>query len=589
VKARIPLTVAVLVAALTSVFTAPVPSATAVGNSENKVTDPVPLLELHTAGDMGLFWTLSQAEAEAAVTSHRMRKHVNARVGYLRRAAFPGSQPIYRLRKQTESAYLLTASVSERDQLTTGPSPAFRYEGIVGHASATAQPGTEVLYRMRKDGLVNSWRPILASHVEAMQAQGYRIDGPLGHVHPRWIRTGAIYFGVFDANGNQSMMDRIEQYYGPDSANDWWGGVRHAHDRHPKAVRHWPDEDFSHLKPAIGYYDDARPETLEKQIAQAAGAGLDHFAFYWYWNPAAATEQYATGLRSFLAARNRSDLKFTVLPCIHPWGGGAGGTLRMPSEQITRAAQILVDEYLAQPNILRANDGRPMLQLCDVRGIGKPNGGPPDNSIDAAAVRQFTDAVRARALTTLGEEVMITMTTDNGVPKPEHGLDGGYCPGRWDHQQSSYENYVAGERLFFATQPGSLIRCATSDFDERPRIGISKPDPVLSGDTHEEAQAKLHAAFRWYEDQSLPAFRDLLANVRADLDDSTRESTVDNFVLLYAWNEWHEGGVIEPNARDGCAYLDAVRAELRLTKGTGCVANPTPEFGTTPGAGPATR
>lgn len=118
----------------------------------------------------------------------------------------------------------------------------------------------------------------------------------------------------------------------------------------------------------------------------------------------------------------------------------------MPADQIYRAAEILVDDCLLQPNILRANDGRPVLQLCDVRGIGKPNSGPQDNTIDHAAVRRFTDAIRTRARISLGEEVLMTMTTDNGLPKPEHGLDGSYCPGRWDRQLGSYENYVAKER-----------------------------------------------------------------------------------------------------------------------------------------------
>lgn len=569
VRKHLSLLTAVAVAASLATLTSTTPPpAAASANSENKVTDPVPLLELSTPGDQGMFWTLSQAEMQAAVSRHGMRLRADARVGYLQRQAFDGSQPIFRLRKQ--GAYLLTASVRERDDLTSGSTPQFHYEGVIGHAFSTPRPGTEILYRVRKEGLANSWRPVLASQLDAMRALGYdKVDGPLGHVYPRWIRAGAIYFGTFDANGNRSMMDRIEQYYGPDAKDDWWGGVRHAHDRNPKAVKHWPDEDFSHLKPSIGYYDDSRPETLERQIAQAAGAGLDHFAFYWYWNPGAATEQYAAGLRAFLAASNRADLKFTVLPCIHPWRGGAGGTLRMPAEQIDRAAEILVDDYLSQPNILRANDGRPILQLCDVRGIGKPNDTSENNTIDNAAVRQFSDAVKTRARTRLGEEVMIMMTTDNGAPKPEQGLDGSYCPGRWS-ATGSYENYVAAERRWFATIPNSLIRCATSDFDERPRIGISKPDPVLPADTPEQARAKLHASFRWYEDQSPAAFSRLLADVRADVDASTRPSTVDNIVLLYAWNEWHEGGAIEPNERDGCTYLDAVRAELHLRKGVGC-------------------
>jgi hypothetical protein len=32
------------------------------------------------------------------------------------------------------------------------------------------------------------------------------------------------------------------------------------------------------------------------------------------------------------------------------------------------------------------------------------------------------------------------------------------------------------------------------------------------------------------------------------------------------------GGVVEPNARDGCAYLDAIRQELQLVSGAGGVA-----------------
>ena len=46
-------------------------------------------------------------------------------------------------------------------------------------------------------------------------------------------------------------------------------------------------------------------------------------------------------------------------------------------------------------------------------------------------------------------------------------------------------------------------------------------------------------------------------------------------MLIYAWNEWHEGGHIEPNVRDGCAYLNTVRERLKLATGSGCTPNPT--------------
>jgi LPXTG-motif cell wall-anchored protein len=120
---------------------------------------------------------------------------------------------------------------------------------------------------------------------------------------------------------------------------------------------------------------------------------------------------------------------------------------------------------------------------------------------------------------------------------------------------------VSGQRAFYQQAPGAYGRCVVSDFDERPRYPIE--------------QTNL-AAIRWFPDQSIDLFRRAVRNAREDVVASTRPQTVDNLVLFYAWNEWHEGGIIEPNARDGCAYLDAIRQELGLVGGSGC----------TPGAPP---
>jgi Repeat of unknown function (DUF5648) len=105
------------------------------------VTDPVPLLELRTAGG-GWFWTLSQAEAARAVTQYGMTLQ-STRLGYLRRQPFSGSQPVYRLRVATRSAYLLTASPSERDSLVASGN--FVYEGVAGYAWASQAPSGSFL------------------------------------------------------------------------------------------------------------------------------------------------------------------------------------------------------------------------------------------------------------------------------------------------------------------------------------------------------------------------------------------------------------------------------------------------------------
>ncbi|GAA2778474.1 glycoside hydrolase family 99-like domain-containing protein [Crossiella cryophila] len=537
---------------LTSLLTAPQALGVA-ANAEGKVTDPVPLLEYRTAGQVGWFWTLSQAEGNAAEGQYGMARQ-STRLGFLRRQAFPGSQPVYRLRVADRSAYLLTASAGERQSLLD--SGKFTEGGVLGYAAADRQAGTEVLYRMSNGA---EWRAVPARRQADFLALGYRTDGPLGYVRPAFHRTGAIYFGTFDAKGNQSLIAGVKRVYQRD--NDWWGGLRDfAGSGVPRNAWHWPQEDFTDREPAIGYYDDANPDTLRKHVAQAAGAGLRYFSFYWYWNPAdGGAENYIEGLRAYLAANNRTDIDFNILTCLHPWSDGPV-SLKLPLEQITKAANTIVDSYLTKSNYLRANDGRPIIGVCDARGVGNGTATAPH----VADTRRFTDAIRARAREKLGEEVLITL---NGVPPAGAGFDGSDCLGQFDESRS-YQRYADNQRGFFRNYPGTLVRCATSDFDERPRIAISIPDPGPD-------PAKLRERFRWYPDADLPGFERLLDNVRTDIAESTRPSTVDNFVSLYAWNEWHEGGYVEPNKRDGCAYLDAVRRELGLTTGAGCVPNPT--------------
>jgi Glycosyltransferase WbsX len=355
-------------------------------------------------------------------------------------------------------------------------------------------------------------------------------------------------------------MTLAQDYYG--RTEDWWAGVKDfaGIDVAKNTWGHWPNVDFTDLKPSIGYYDDSQPATPQKQIAQASGAGLRYFTFYWYWNPAnGGSEQYINGLKSFLQADNRSDMEFNVMPCIEPWSNG-NVSLGLPTSEITKAADTLVDTYLGQPNYLRANDGRPIIEVCDDRGIGDGS----TTSVDAAATAQFTAAIRAEAQAKFGEDVMIT---ENDQLPVTSGFDGTQVQGRYDASRS-YATYVNNERARIAGYQGNLIRGATSGFDNRPwdMIGISD---TLGPDA---TQQQLQSVFDWYDDHTIARFGTLLGNIQADINASSRPPAVDNFVLIYAWNEWHEGGHIEPNVRDGCAYLNTIRQQFDLVTGSGCTA-----------------
>src|SRR5687767_12741391 len=69
------------------------------------------------------------------------------------------------------------------------------------------------------------------------------------------FKVGAYYFGVFNAPSCVVCVP---------GQPDWWRGVRDYYNGNVDPP--WQGQDFSYLKPALGFYDNAQTATLEKQI-----------------------------------------------------------------------------------------------------------------------------------------------------------------------------------------------------------------------------------------------------------------------------------------------------------------------------------
>jgi hypothetical protein len=515
-----------------------VSTTTAAGAAEQ--AEPVPFVELVSTSGQGRLYTADPAEVRNA-PSFGLRR-TPGQIGFLAREPFAGSTPMYRLKPAANATrWLFTASHTERDRLV---SQGWEYEGVAGHLSTSPGAGLVRLMRFTNG---REWRLAPESRTQELLGAGYTLDGPLGFIHQSWARVGAVYFGMFNINGHQRIIQRTEEEYG--RAGDWWGGVRDFRDGHANATTNWPNEDFSYLEPAIGYYDDSEPETLEKHIDQATSAGLSFFNFYWYWDPANQRERVTgAALDAYLDAGNKDAIDFSVGVCAHPFD-----SLRIPPEQFGTVANLLVSKYLSQDNMLLTNDGRKILNICDARGLGDGSN---------AQISRFITTVRDTARQRLGEDVYVMINQAGFDPRqvPAAGGNAAYCTTDGPAIVSrSYQRYLNGQRAFYDQAPGAYGRCVLSDFDERPRYPIETSDL---------------GAIRWMPDHTLARFRQAVRNTRADMAASTRSPEVDNLLYVYAWNEWHEGGVIEPNVRDGCAYLDILRTELQLTQGSGCVAAP---------------
>ena len=532
-------------AAAATAGTASVRSATdlaATGNLDPS-NAPLPLLELGTPADAH-FYTLNWQEAESAVTNNGFTMETS-HTGYLRPDPFSGSAALYRMHPNGRAAYLLTADVDEVDSLmATGD---WTLDGIIGYVASTQQPGTVALLRYSNS---TEWRVALAPPDGTdLTQQGYHLDGTIGYVYPLAIRAGAIYFGNWDAGTNPAIIQAGYDDFGRDYP-DWWSGVRDYFEDDADASTYmaeggWPASDFKDLEPSIGFYDDSQTATLEKQITQATDAGLDYFEFYWYWDGDTDQELYDTALHTFLNADNSDDMDFSLQVCAADYD-----PLQIPVSQYDDATTTMVNDYLTQGNYLRANNGEPIIELCDTRGLG---------SGDTADVKSFVDMLRAKTDAAVGMEPEVLVNQDLGITPSTIDADGDYSAAEYSATlKNSYQDYVNGQRSYYAAAPDVYLRGIMSKFDERPRFpwAISDPADVL-----------------WEPDWSFSLYTDAVTNALDDIQQSARISPVDNFVLVYAWNEWDEGGTIEPDARYGCQYLDILQQVLSL-QGPGCVADP---------------
>ncbi|WP_246222547.1 Ig-like domain-containing protein [Phytoactinopolyspora limicola] len=511
--------------------------------------EPRPLIELTASSGEGRLYTADIVEARRAVAEFGMTETPGV-LGYLPRAEADGTIPVHRLKPRSDAtAWLLSVNDDERTRLVD---KGWVDEGVGAYVwtEDTATDDMIALARFRMPDR-EDWRIAPASRTDEFLDAGYELDGTLGYVYDDWIKAGAIYFPMWHEGGHHKES-LCEAEYG---RRDYWCGVRDFFDGHPNGADNWPDTDFGHLKPSIGYYDDSDPRTWEKHITQATSAGLSFFSAYWYWN-GETQQEYSSdvGLAAFLQAGNVHDIDFTVAVCAHPWG-----PLTIPADQFPVVAETLVTKYLAQPNTLRANDGRKILSLCDTRGLGS------NTDADIAA---FIEEVRTQARDSLGEEIYVTIShgATDANRAPGLGADGAYCstdgPAIEDPDQS-YAKYVANQRGLFGAVSSDLdlMRCGMSNFDERTRYGVE-----ISHDNKDEV--------RYFTDYAKDDFRGVVRNIREDMAESTRPKNMDNYALFFAWNEWDEGGNIEPNVRDGCFYLDAIRDGLGLKTGSGCVETP---------------
>lgn len=339
------------------------------------------------------------------------------------------------------------------------------------------------------------------------------------------------------------MSDKTEREYlvGIYYFAGWWPELPN---KYHTAGHNWT-ADYPGRVPSLGLY--VEQETMDKEIIAASSYGVDFFQILWYpplqdARLEANAEHLNDGVSSFMASPNSHMMKFSVEYVNH-------APFTIETDEAWDSTCRLWAQWMNHPDYLRV-DGRPVFKIHGAHQFRLQNGE------DSAKVNARVDILRR-------------IVQESGLPNPlisagimpyekpldEHVESYDFVTTYMDmpdlpvtvtpHAYSELINHAAGAWEFQgieAVKP--YMPFVPSGWDPRP---WKDPRPSFNAPTSAE----------WVE---------ALNEVKAALDSSERlgipvaGSAPQKAFIIYAWNEYGEGGIMAPTQGEGYMKLEAVRS-----------------------------
>lgn len=333
-------------------------------------------------------------------------------------------------------------------------------------------------------------------------------------------------------------------------------------------------------EPLWGFFDESKPEWMERQIDLAADHGLTGFIFDWYWYEGEKFLERALE-DGFLNSANRGRLKFSLMWANHTWGvwpamsgtqgmsgkENQGGQTLLPMRHSTADFEMAIgyccDRYFNHPNYWRIG-GLPVFILYDLDILIRQLG-----SKEAAAdcLRRARAVAERRGFGGLHLIANIGCCDDNE-----------YCCG-WD--RTAWAKSLGFDAVFaynivrspsYKTLPDAMPVYDYSEFMASHQLCWGNIEK--GGLTHfPSVTMGLDVSPRWHRGVKFPMdfkklgyepiavnntprkFGELLA---AALRQAKPGRHGERAVIINAWNEWTEGMYLIPERQHGDGYLKEV-------------------------------
>lgn len=311
--------------------------------------------------------------------------------------------------------------------------------------------------------------------------------------------------------------------------------------------------------PLWGYQDEADPAVMAQKIDAAADHGVDVFLFDWYWRAGEAKGPMLERAlnEGYLKAPNRARVKFALMWANQDLGPDSPGAIGRPV--FDSFLDHIVKDYFTSDSYWMV-DGRCYFSIYQLRTFIDGMGG-------VEQAKQALDALRAKTvaagrkgiylnvmdweLPANPKEVLKTLGVDSvtsyvwvhkidlkDFPKTDYNWAANAYFNQWDAHKDAY-----GVPYF----PN-----ATKGWDPTPRVPAS-----------ETYDGKKYPNTPVLWDNSPARFKAALEQARLR---AAQLPVGQRVVTIYAWNEWTEGGYLEPDTKHKFSSLDAIKGVFGVAK-----------------------
>jgi len=320
-----------------------------------------------------------------------------------------------------------------------------------------------------------------------------------------------------------------------------------------------------HVQPKVplwGYENEANPIAVARKIDAALAAGINVFIYDWYWYQSRPFLE--DGLNEgFLKAPNNERMKFFIMWANHDvnylWNNKKADKKANPPlfdatvsfEEFEKIARRTVDMYFVKPNYYKI-DGKPVFSFYIlakfVRGVGGMQKAKE-------ALDRFQAYAREKGLP--GVHFMVIggfpSKVDGGVPGVEIQNEAeiakyldidSYTQYNWTQSFKPVGEYkewrdknIANWDVLKNKIGITYFPNVTVGWDTNPRFPKEVYTDTVLNPTPADYEIALRAAKKWV--------------------DANCVGKTPKLIIVNSWNEWTEGGYLEPDAQFGYGYLNA--------------------------------